>query len=453
MEKARSSFSSRLGFVLAAAGSAVGLGNIWRFPYLVAKYGGGMFILIYIIVVLTFGFSLMIAEIGLGRKTGQSAIKAYTKLDKKCSAFGVINAIVPIIITPYYCVIGGWVLKFLWAYITTPAKVIADTGLFASFAFNAAEPVEPILWFLLFLGITVVIVCIGVEKGIENVSKFLMPLLVVLVVGVAIYCCTLPGANEGIKYYLKPNMNDLKPITVLAAMTQAFFSLSLAMGIMITYGSYMKKDNSIEKSTWQICAFDTGIALLAGLAIIPAVFALGSPETLKSGPSLMFIILPQVFANMAMGRFIAILFFILVFFAAVTSSISLFETVVSIIIDQLKAKRQNSIIITILICLIIGLLSSLGYGPLENMTVIGMQFLDFFDFISNSVLMPIAAFLTCVFVGWIIGPKAIISEVESNKEKFSWKKLFVIVIKYVGPIVIVLILVASILQAMGKLSI
>lgn len=458
MEKARSNFSSSIGFVLAAAGSAVGLGNIWRFPYLVAKYGGGMFILIYIIVVLTFGFSLMAAEIALGRKTGQSAINAFTKLDKKCGAFGFINAIVPIIITPYYCVIGGWVLKFLWTYITTPAQSVVDNQLFLSYVFNPDKPWGPLFWFALFLGLTIFIVCIGVEKGIEKVSKFLMPLLVILIIGVAIYCCTLPGAGNGIAYYLLPKMDDLKPITVLAAMTQAFFSLSLAMGIMITYGSYMKKNNNVEKSIWQICAFDTGIALLAGLAIIPAIFAFsGSEEAaqglLKSGPSLMFIVLPQVFANMAMGRFVAIIFFLLVFFAAITSSISLFETVVSIFGEGLKDDRKNSIIMTTFVCIIVGLLSSLGYGPLEKMTVIGMQFLDFFDFISNSVLMPIAAFLTCIFVGWIIGPKTIIGEIESDNNKFTWKKLFVIMIKYVGPIVIVFILAASILQAMGKLSI
>lgn len=450
----RSSFTSKIGFVLAAAGSAVGLGNLWRFPYCAAKYGGGMFLLLYIILAVTFGFSLMVAEIAIGRKTRLSAIGAFDKLKAEYSFVGVLASLVPIIITPYYCVIGGWVLKFLWSYITMPANQVAATNTAGLTLFEQliTSPTEPIVWFLLFLGVTILVIAIGVEKGIENSSKILMPILVVLVAVVAIYSCTLPGAVDGIKYYLKPNMKDLSVKTVLSAMTQLFYSLSLAMGIMITYGSYMKKDINIETSVWQIEIFDTVIAFLAGLAIIPAVFACGSPENLKAGPSLMFIILPQLFATMKAGRLVAIIFFFLVFFAALTSSISLYETCVSIIQDKFKQKRTPSIVFTFFICIIIGLLASLGYGPLSMITFLGMQFLDLFDFLSNSVLMPIVAFFTCIFVGYVIKPKAVIDEVETNGVKFKLKKLFTIVIKYVAPILIVIILVASILQAFGKIS-
>ncbi len=450
----RSNFTGKLGFVLAAAGSAVGLGNLWRFPYCAAKYGGGMFLFLYVILALTFGFSLMVAEIAIGRKTKLSAIGAFDKLKAEYYFIGVLASLVPIIITPYYSVIGGWVMKFLWMYITNPVEQIAMTNEQGLTVFEEfiSSPVEPLIWFLLFLGITIFIIAIGVEKGIERSSKILMPALVLLVAVVAIYSCTLPGAIDGIKYYMMPNINDLSVKTVLSAMTQLFYSLSLAMGIMITYGSYMKKDINIETSVWQIEIFDTIIAFLAGLAIIPAVFACGSPENLKAGPSLMFIILPQVFTRMRAGRFIAILFFFLVFFAALTSSISLYETCISIIQDKFKQKRTPSIVFSLLICIIIGLLSSLGYGPLSMITFLGMQFLDLFDFISNSVLMPIVAFFTCIFVGYIIKPKTIIHEVESSGNEFKLKSLFTVVIKYIAPILIVIILIASILQAFGKIS-
>ena len=450
----RSSFTSKLGFVLAAAGSAVGLGNLWRFPYCAAKYGGGMFLFLYVILAVTFGFTLMVAEIAIGRKTKLSAIGAFDKLKAEYAFVGVLASLVPMIITPYYSVIGGWVLKFLWSYITMPASEVAMANAEGLTLFKQliTSPTEPILWFLIFLGATIFVIAIGVEDGIEKSSKILMPILVVLIAVVAIYSCTLPGAMEGIKYYMKPNLNDLSVKTILSAMTQLFYSLSLAMGIMITYGSYMKKDINIETSVWQIEIFDTVIAFLAGLAIIPAVFACGSPENLKAGPSLMFIILPQLFATMKAGRIIAIIFFFLVFFAALTSSISLYETCVSIIHDRFKQKRTPSIVFYLFICIIIGLLASLGYGPLSMITFLGMQFLDLFDFISNSVLMPIVAFFTCIFVGYVIKPKAVIDEVEANGVTFKLKNLFTVVIKYVAPILTLIILIASILQAFGKIS-
>ena len=450
----RSSFTSKLGFVLAAAGSAVGLGNLWRFPYCAAKYGGGMFLFLYVILAVTFGFTLMVAEIAIGRKTKLSAIGAFDKLKAEYAFVGVLASLVPMIITPYYSVIGGWVLKFLWSYITMPASEVAMANAEGLTLFEQliTSPTEPILWFLIFLGATIFVIAIGVEDGIEKSSKILMPILVVLIAVVAIYSCTLPGAMEGIKYYMKPNLEDLSVKTILSAMTQLFYSLSLAMGIMITYGSYMKKDINIETSVWQIEIFDTVIAFLAGLAIIPAVFACGSPENLKAGPSLMFIILPQLFATMKAGRIIAIIFFFLVFFAALTSSISLYETCVSIIHDRFKQKRTPSIVFYLFICIIIGLLASLGYGPLSMITFLGMQFLDLFDFISNSVLMPIVAFFTCIFVGYVIKPKAVIDEVEANGVTFKLKNLFTVVIKYVAPILILIILIASILQAFGKIS-
>ena len=451
-EQNRSSFTGKIGFVLAAAGSAVGLGNIWRFPYLAAKYGGGIFLLVYIILAVSFGFSLMAAEIALGRKTGLSAIGAFRVLDKRFSFVGYLAAIVPAIILPYYSVIGGWVTKYLVAFIDGNAMNTTHDDYFTGFISSTAEP---LIWFLVFIGITAVVVMCGVEKGVENVSKFMMPILVVLSVVIAIYAMFMPGAMDGVRYYLLPDFSKFSVTSVLAAMGQLFYSMSLAMGIMITYGSYMKKNVNLESSVRQIEIFDTGIAFFAGLMIIPAVFVFsgGTPEALGKGPSLMFITLPKVFESMPGGTFIGIAFFVMVLFAALTSSISLMETVVSIICDKFKMKRIPACVAVLVFSVLLGFLSSTGYGLLGNVKLIGMQFLDFFDFVSNSVLMPIVALCTCIFVGFVIKPKAIIEEVETDGVKFKGKKLFSVVIKYIAPIFIVLILISSVLDAFGVFKI
>ncbi len=441
----RSSFTSSIGFVLAAAGSAVGLGNIWRFPYLAAQYGGGIFLLVYLVLAVTFGFALMVAEITIGRKTGLSAIGAFKTLSKKFSFLGYLAALVPIIILPYYSQIGGWVTKYLYEYIVVGGTNVASDGFFGGFISATGEPV---LWFFVFLAATAVVVLFGVEKGIEKVSKIMMPILVVLSICIAIYSVCLPGAMEGVIYYLKPDFTKFSVKTVLAAMGQLFYSMSLAMGIMITYGSYMKKTENIEKSVRNIEIFDTGIAFIAGLMVIPAVFALSDTPNVGAGPSLMFITLPQLFATMPFGNIIGLAFFLLVLFAALTSSISLMETVVSIFCDKLHIGRKLSCLLVFLLTAVVGLVSCFGYSIWSHITIIGLQFLDFFDFISNSVIMPIVAFFTCILVGYVIKPKAIIDEVESSA-KFSSKKLFVFVIKYAAPICILLILISSVLNAYG----
>ena len=448
MSEKRSSFTGKIGFVLAAAGSAVGLGNIWRFPYLAAKYGGGIFLLVYLVLAVSFGFALMCAEIALGRKTGKSAIGAFSALNRKFKFVGVLAAIVPIIILPYYSVIGGWVAKYLAVFATGNMHNAAADGYFDSFT---SKPVEPLLWFLLFIGLTALVVLLGVDKGIEKVSKIMMPVLVVLTIGIAVYGMFIDGAMDGVVYYLKPNFSQFGVKTVLAAMGQLFYSMSLAMGIMITYGSYMKKDVSIESSVSQIEIFDTGIAFFAGLMIVPAVFAFsgGNEDALSAGPGLMFVTLPKVFDSLGFaGNFVGALFFILVFFAALTSAISLMETVVSIFRDKFGWGRKFTCGLVLIGCLILGLPSSLGFGAWSSIAPLGMDILTFFDFISNSVIMPIVALLTCVFVGYIIKPKTVIEEVELCG-KFRRKGLFVVMTKYIAPVCIILILVSSVLDAMG----
>lgn len=441
-------FSGKLGFVLAAAGSAVGLGNIWRFPYLAARYGGGIFLLVYLILVVSLGFSLMIAEVAIGRKTKLSAIGAFRKLSEKWKFLGYLASVVPIIIFPYYCVIGGWVVKYLLVYATGGGMEAAGDTYFNDYI---AQPAEPILWLAVYIGLTAVIVFFGVQKGIEKASRIMMPALVVLTLGVAAYSVTRPGALEGVAYYLIPDFSRFSVNTVLGAMGQMFYSMSLAMGIMVTYGSYMKREDDLEKSVSQIEIFDTGIAFLAGLMVIPAVFAFsgGDEAALNQGAGLMFVTLPKVFADAGtLGLVFGGLFFLLVLFAALTSSVSLMETVVSIFQDTFHWSRKFTCTLVMLGCLVLALPSSLGYGLLDWIAPLGFSLLDFFDFISNSVLMPIVALFTCLFVGWVVKPKLVIDEVKLSS-KFPREKLFVVVIRYVAPICILLVLISSVLDKLG----
>lgn len=451
----RSNFTSKIGFVLAAAGSAVGLGNLWRFPYLAAQYGGGTFLLVYLILSVTFGFALMIAEIAIGRKTGLSAIGAYKALDRRFNFLGVLTAIVPIIILPYYSVIGGWVIKYFVTFISGEAHAAADDAYFSNFI---GSPIEPLGWFFLFIALTSVIVLLGVEKGVEKVSKIMMPILAVLTVGIAVYVVTRPGAMDGVLYYVKPDFKHFSPTTIFAAMGQLFYSMSLAMGIMITYGSYMKKDNHLETSVRQIELCDTAIAFLAGLMIVPAAYTFygGSTEELKKGPTLMFVILPKVFEQMPgiMGTIIGVAFFSLVFFAALTSSISLMETVVSIVMDKTKWGRKFTCLIVFLFSAIVGIPSSLGFNIWSHITFLnGLTFLDLFDFISNSVIMPIVAFFTCVLIGFVLKPQVVIDEVKETNGTFKSQKLFTVMIKWVAPIFILAILCFSVAEGMGWITV
>ncbi len=448
----RSTFTGKIGFVLAAAGSAVGLGNIWRFPYLAAKYGGGIFLLVYLILTVTFGFTLMVAEIAIGRKTGVSAIGSFKSLDKRFGFVGVLASLVPVIILPYYSVIGGWVLKYLFGFLAAEGSEMAVSTYFDSYT---AQVTQPIVWFVAFILITAVVVLLGVDKGIEKVSKVMMPLLIVLIIGISVYTISsMDGAWDGVIYYIKPDFSKFSAMTLLAAMGQLFYSMSLAMGIMITFGSYMKKDISIEKSVRQIEIFDTGIAFLAGLMIIPAVFAFsgGDESALGEGPSLMFSTLPKIFDTMPGGNIIGFTFFLMVFFAALTSSISLMETVVSVVMDKLKLKRKSACLLVFVFSTVLGLFSCFGYNIWSGVKLLGMSIFGFFDFISNSVIMPIVAFFTAIFVGYVIKPRAIIEEAELSGE-FKSKKLFSVVIKYIAPIFIILILVSSVLSGFGIISI
>ncbi len=459
MKKERNSFSGTIGFVLAAAGSAVGLGNIWRFPYLAAKDGGGLFLVIYLVLALTFGFTLLSTEIAIGRKTKQSPLTAYGKIHKSWKPLGVIACIVPVIIMPYYCAIGGWVLKYFIAYLTGNGMAAAEDGYFTGFI---TSDIEPLIMMFLFLFAVAFIIFRGVNKGIEASSQIIMPVLLLLVVIIAVFSLTIKhtGADgitrtglEGFKVYVVPNFEGLTVkgfFSVLVdAMGQLFFSLSVAMGIMVAYGSYVKDDANLTRSINQIEIFDTAVAFLAGVMIIPAVFTFMGAEGMQaSGPSLMFVSLPKVFAAMGkIGNIVGCLFFAMVLFAAVTSAMSVMEAVVSSFMDQFHISRTKAACIEGVIALIAGIVVCLGYNALYFEVTLPngavAQILEIMDYISNNLFMPVVAIGTCILIGWIVKPKTIIDEVEKSGCKFGRKWLYVPMIKVVAPILLIILLLKS----------
>ena len=469
MEKneSRGSFTGSLGFVLAAAGSAVGLGNIWRFPYLAAKDGGGIFLLCYLILALTFGFTLLITEIAIGRKTGKSPLSAYTQLHPKMGWIGVAASMIPVLILPYYSAIGGWVLKYLAVYLSGDGAAAVADNYFTGFI---TAQWSPVIWFLIFLGATLFVVYKGVDKGIEKLSRILMPLLLVLILGIAVFSLTLKFTDgsvtrtglQGLKAYVVPNFEGmtLKQFLVVLtdAMGQLFYSISVAMGIMITYGSYVKKETDINKSVNQIELFDTIVAFMAGMMIIPAVYTFMGREGMSaSGPALMFVALPKVFGEMGtvIGTCVGILFFLTVAFAALTSSVSIMEAIVSCTMDKFGWDRKKSVFVTTALAAVMGTVVCLGYNVLYFEAVLpntpagkNAQILDVLDYISNYVLMPVVSIATCVYIGWVLKPQTVIEEVKRNGEPFGREKLYVVMVKFVTPLLLLLLL----LQALGILK-
>ncbi len=458
----RSTFSGSIGFVMAAAGSAVGLGNIWRFPYLAAKNGGGTFLFVYIILALTFGFALLTTEVAIGRKTKQGPLTAYGMIHKKFAATGFFAWLVPIIILPYYCTIGGWVLKYLASFITGAGAKAAEDGYFTG---HITSTWSPIIWLFVFLGITSFVVISGVEKGIEKFSRILMPILLLLVVGISVFSLTINHTDasgvtrtglEGFKIYVTPDFSGMNlkgfMTLLLDAIGQLFFSISVAMGIMVTYGSYVSDDTNLMKSINQIEFFDTLVAVLAGLMIIPAVYAFMGVEGMSGGPGLMFISLPKVFNEMGkLGVVIGILFFLMVTFAAVTSSVSVMEAIVSGLMDKWKISRRKSAILTTVYAVVMGLVVCLGYNvfyfelKLPNGAV--AQILDLMDYISNSVLMPIVALVTCILIGWVVKPKVITDEVKKGGYKFGREFIYKAMIKFIAPILLFVLLLQSVIPS------
>ena len=464
----RGGFTGSLGFVLAAAGSAGGLGNIWRFPYLAAKDGGGVFLLVYLVLALTFGFTLLITEISIGRKTGKSPLAAYAQLHPKMGWIGVVACIIPVLILPYYCTIGGWVLKYLAAYVSGNGMAAVDSGYFGAFIEQVGSPV---FWFLLFLGATVLVVYKGVDKGIEKLSRILMPILLVLIVGIAAFSLSLRYSDssgtrtglQGMLVYVIPNFKGMTAKQLLVVLTDAmgqlFYSISVAMGIMVTYGSYVKVDTDLNKAVNQIELFDTAVAFLAGMMIIPAVYTfMGTEGMTASGPALMFAVLPKVFGEMGpvLGTVVGTVFFLTVAFAALTSSVSVLEAIVSCAMDKFSWGRKKAVFTVLALTAVMGIVVCLGYNVLYFEVILpntpagkNAQILDILDYISNYVLMPVVSIATCIFIGWILKPKTVIEEVTRNGEHFDREKLYVVMIRYIAPVLLLMLL----LQALGLMKI
>jgi neurotransmitter:Na+ symporter, NSS family len=432
----RGQWASNIGFILAAAGSAVGLGNIWKFPYLAGANGGGAFVVIYLAMIVIIGFVIMLGEMAIGRNTHLSSVGAYRKLSEKWAFVGFIGVVVGFCILAFYSVIGGWVLNYIGKYLIGGISGAEAGNYFSGFI---ASTTQPIVWHLVFMILCCVIVLKGIAGGIEKASKFMMPALFILLVVIAIRSVTLDGAMEGIKFFLKPDFSKVTIGTVMAALGQAFFSLSLGMGAIITYGSYLGKTENLEKNAVIIPAIDTMVALLAGFAVLPAVFAFGFEP--GAGPSLMFITLPSVFDSMPFGQFFGILFFILILFAALTSAISLLEVVVSFVIDTFKIERKKATIIISTILFSIGIPCSLANGPvMKDVLIFGYNFFDFMSFLAENLLMPLGGLLMCIFIGYVWGVDNISDEISCNgKYKFRSKPFFTLMIKYIAPVLIFII--------------
>ncbi len=445
--------------MLAAAGSAVGVGNIWRFPTLAAKNGGGLFLITHLVLVLTFGFSLLITDIAIGRKTGKSSTEAYKLVHPKWNFLGKLTFLVPSIILCYYVVIGGWILKYTVASVTEFTTISQD-GYFSSFMTSKAAP---IFWMLVYMAITAFVVYCGVEKGIERFSKIIMPALLVIVVGISVFALTLKNTDEngvtrtglqGLLVYIKPDFSGVTFKSfmnlLMDAMSQLFFSLSVAMGIMITYGSYVKKDVDLNKSVTQIEVFDTAVAFLAGLMVIPTVYVFQGVEGMSQGPGLIFVSLPKVFNAMGIaGKIIGPAFFVMVAFAALTSSVSIMEAIVGSLMESFKLSRKKVSLIVAVVAAVGAVLVCLGYNDFYfEMTLPNGstgQLLDVLDYLTNNLMMPTISLCTCILIGWVVKPKWVIDEIESSGCKLSRKKLYVVMIRYIVPALMVLLL----LQAFG----
>ena len=459
MKKTRASWSGSVAFVLAAAASAIGLGNLWRFPYLAARYGGGIFIAVYLVLSLTLGFVLLVTEIAIGRYARQSQLTAFGVLGHpKWNFLGVLATLVPLFILPYYNVIGGWVVRYFAAYAGTAFAGIAPAADPKAFfdAFVAA-PWAPFVAMCVFTAAVLAVIVLGVKNGIEKANLVLVPALLAMAIALSVYVATLPGAGAGIRFYLVPDFSSCDNVgkVVLGAMGQMFYSLSLAMGIMITYGSYMRRRDSVPKAAVRIVAADTFVAILSGFMIIPVVVvfasagaAEGGRVAIDAGPGLMFETLPKVFLSLgAAGPWIGFVFFTLVLFAALTSSISMTEALVAAVCDFFKTSRGKSVAVIGAWTVALGAVSAFGYGRWSSLKFFSLPPLDFFD-TSMNILTPIVAALICVFVGWILNPKRILAECQRSGERVGFRLFYVIMVRFVAPILIVAILISEVCRCL-----
>lgn len=441
MHTTRDSFGSKFGAIAALAGSAVGLGNIWKFPYEAGNNGGGAFLIVYIFFTIAIGLPVMLSEFVIGRKSQQNAFGTFHVLapGSKWYYFGLLSIIAAAFILSFYGTVSGWTLEYVWLAVTNAFKGQSAEDITNTFNNFISHPYKAVLWQIGFMFLSGTIVLAGVKKGIERYTKMMMPVLLVLVIALGIRACTLDGASEGLKFLFYPKFSELTSQGILSALGQAFFSLSIGMGVLLTYASYIRKSENLTNISLQVITTDTLVAILAGVAILPAVFAFGiNPQ---SGPGLVFLTLPKVFQSMALGEIWAVLFFILLTFAALTSAISLLEVVVAYLVEEKKITRLKATIITTVSISALGVLCTLSFGPLSDIKLFGLSIFDTFDYISSNILLPLGGILLCIFAGWRLD-KAILYNELSNEGtiKIHLFKTYIFILKYIAPICILLIL-------------
>jgi len=444
MQQQRENWGSRLGFIMAAAGSAVGLGNIWRFPYTAGENGGGAFILIYLGFVFVIGLSVMIAEFSVGRSTNLAAVGAFKKYNSNWTFVGVLGVLSSFFIMGFYPVVGGWALAYIVKSFTgLMSSVEAIPGVFDAFIGN---PVEPLIWMLVFLALNIAIVVKGISGGIEKAGKVLMPLLFALLVLLSIRSVSLPGAGAGLDFLLKPDFSKVNGETFLAALGQAFFSLSLGMGAMVTYGSYLSREENLPQNAFIVTTLDTLVALLAGVAIFPALFAFGLEPA--AGPGLVFVVVPTIFAEMGgLGTIFSALFFIALAVAALTSSVSLLETVTAYFIDQRGMSRKKAVYLMGAAMVVTNILASLSLGVMSGVTIFGAGFFDFFDILTDKIFLAIGGMLVSLFAGWVMKKDVLEKELTNGGEtKFGLFNIWFVLVKYVNPIAIFFVAIAGIIS-------
>jgi len=438
----REQWGSRLGFVLAAAGSAVGLGNIWKFPYMTGQNGGGAFLIIYLALVFTIGLSVMLAEFAVGRAAQRNPIGAFAVLKGKLwPIVGFLAVLAAFLILSFYSVVAGWTIAYI-VKMASGALVGGADELGAAFGSFIADPVQPIIYHALFMGLTIAVVLGGVHDGIERACKVLMPLLFILLLVLIGRAVTLPGAEKGLEFFLMPDFSKVTADTFNGALSQAFFSLSIGMGAMITYGSYLNKKENLGKSAMWVTSLDSGVAVLAGLLILPAVFAFGFDPA--AGPGLTFITLPAVFAQMPGGMFFGVLFFFLLTIAALTSAVSLLQPIVSYFSDEKGWNPKFAAIVAGVVIFALGIPSSLSLGVWSDFHIIGEKgFLDSMDYVASNILLPVGGILITIFVGWVMADK-MKEEVTNNGEKpFPFFGAWLFICRFVAPVAVAWILVSG----------
>lgn len=440
--KKRDSWGSRFGFIMAAAGSAVGLGNIWRFPYLTGMNGGSAFILIYLFFSLGIGISVMAAEFAIGRRTQLSVVGAYRSNSRRWTFAGILGVLTAFFIMGFYPVVGGWALAYIFKSFTGSLSNAASIG--DAFSAFISDPIEPLIWMIVYLGINIAVVANGISGGIEKASKVLMPSLYVLFIIIAIRSVTLPGASAGLEFLFKPDFSMVTGETFLAALGQAFFSLSIGMGCMLTYGSYLKKDENLPSNALIITLMDTSVALLAGIAIFPALFAFGIEPT--SGPGLVFVVVPSIFAQMGtIGPVLSVIFFVALMVAALTSSVSLIEVVVSYLIDEKKFPRKKSVAMTSSIMVFMAILSSLSMGILSDFHIFGVTFFYFFDILTDKIFLAIGGMILTIFTGWFLKKEDLKDELTNGGSvKFALFEVWYFLVKFIIPVAIAIVAVFGI---------